>query len=98
MNIQTFLAEHLGVESTTEDIAKFLEDFDELSGKQAAYIVRNFDLKTECYHLDVEIHTCLSARETYLQPAEYEQKAYCKDCGDWLDVEDVPSVADRMDA
>lgn len=51
-----------------------------------------------CPHMHVEIHTRLLAMQTIDQPAEYEQKAQCQDCGEWMDVEDVPDEAERRDA
>jgi hypothetical protein len=74
-----------------EELAKYLSDFDEISGKQAAYIIRNFDPKTECYHLNVLTQRRLYAAETRFEPAEYEYKHFCLDCGEELDT--VPEVA-----
>lgn len=60
--------------------------------------VKGIDMNKTCPHMHVEIHTRLLAMQTIDQPAEYEQKAQCQDCGEWMDVEDVPDEAERRDA
>lgn len=68
-----------------------------LNASQVAYIIRHFDPKVECYHMHVKIHSRIFARATLYDPAEYEYKAKCLDCGEWIDTEDVPEVADGDD-
>ena len=70
----------------------------EFTAPQVAYILKHFDPKRECYHMHVQIHRRLYAAETRFEPAEYEYRAYCFDCGSWMDTEDVPDVASREDA
>lgn len=43
-----------------------------------------------CPHAHVEVHSRLYAAATREMPAEYEHKAQCQDCGQWMDVEDIP--------
>jgi hypothetical protein len=68
-----------------EELAKFFADLDELTGDKTAYIIRNFDPSVECYHLNVQVQQRLYAAETRYEPAEYEQRITCRDCGDVLD-------------
>lgn len=102
MNIQTFLAKNLGVEATVKDLLAYFSDCDHVdlvfTAPQVAYIIKNFEPKRECYHLNVKIHQRLYTAETRWEPAEYEYKAECLDCGEWMDVEDVPDVATREEA
>jgi hypothetical protein len=78
-------------ELNREELARYLSDFDELTGDKIAYIVRNFDPATECYHLNVVTQRRMYAPETRYDPAEYEYKHFCLDCGEELDT--VPEVA-----
>ena len=51
----------------------------------------------QCKHTQVTIHSRLFAMETRDQPAEYEHKAHCDQCGEWMDVEDVPDEDEDRD-
>lgn len=51
-----------------------------------------------CPHLHVTIHRRLYAMETRYEPAEYEYKAQCDDCGEWMETEEIPEGAEEKDA
>ena len=47
----------------------------------------------KCEHMEVTIYTRLHAQETRETPAEYESRAQCEECGNWIDVADIPEGA-----
>ena len=100
--IHDFLSKNLGVEATLETASAWFADRDrqdlEFTAPQVSYILKHFDPAKECYHMHVKIHTRKKITLDYFQPDEYEAVAECEDCGDWVEVEDVPDVADRRDA
>ena len=49
---------------------------------------------TKCKHLHITIRSKLYAMATREQPAEYLERAECKDCGTWMDVSDIPDNAE----
>lgn len=51
----------------------------------------------KCEHLNVTVYWRLYAAATLYDPAEYEGKAQCNDCGEWMDPEDVSEEAERED-
>lgn len=55
------------------------------------------DTPNECLHLNVMITWRLWRAETREEPAEYEGRARCKDCGATFDPEDVDECADVED-
>ncbi len=50
-----------------------------------------------CQHLHVTVHWRLYAMETRYEPAEYIGKAFCDDCGETMEPEDVSEEAERKD-
>lgn len=50
-----------------------------------------------CEHMEVTIYSRLWAMQTLYEPEEYTYKAQCEDCGEWMDVEDVPEDAEVHD-
>lgn len=45
---------------------------------------------TKCKHPHIKVNSKLYAAETHDMPAEYSERAECKDCGEWMDVNDIP--------
>jgi hypothetical protein len=50
-----------------------------------------------CRHLNVTIYSLISRAATREEPEEYYEWAECCDCGERLDIEDVPEEANTKD-
>jgi len=44
----------------------------------------------KCAHPRADVYIWLATRETRYQPAEYDSRAQCRECGKWLDPSDLP--------
>lgn len=52
-----------------------------------------------CQHIrSVTVFCNLVSFATYYEPAEYEAKACCDECGKFMDMEDIPSEAKQHDS
>ena len=51
----------------------------------------------DCQHNRVVIYYRLYAMATLYTPAEYTARAECKDCGEWLDVDDLTDETEIID-
>jgi hypothetical protein len=47
-----------------------------------------------CEHMRVTIVSKRVAIATRYEPAEYDQRAVCKDCGEMMDISDIPEGAE----
>ena len=50
-----------------------------------------------CQHLNVTVYSVISSRATRYEPAEYCEWAECQDCGETIDIGDVPEDANIKD-
>ena len=50
-----------------------------------------------CDHMRVEIQSKLACIATRYEPAEYDQRAVCKDCGETMCIEDIPEGAEETE-
>ena len=87
-------------ESMQEDAVQntyALSLFKELNDKQAEEIrtlKQELDTLKSCKHMHVKIHSRLYRPSTREEPAEYEYKAECKDCGELFSADDVDEWAE----
>lgn len=51
----------------------------------------------KCEHLHVTVHWRQAVAASLYEPAEHIGKAECRDCGEWMEPEDVPAGADRKE-
>jgi len=67
-------------------------------GKQDGQTIRTLkqelDTLKSCKHMNVKIHSRLYRPSTREEPAEYEYKAECKDCGELFSADDVDEWAE----
>jgi hypothetical protein len=52
-------------------------------------------MRTKCEHKKVEVARRLYAMETRYEPAEYTYSARCVNCGEQMEIEDVPEESER---
>ena len=50
-----------------------------------------------CQHLNVTVYSLLFRPATREEPEEYEEWAECHDCGERIDIEEVPEDANIKD-
>lgn len=50
-----------------------------------------------CDHRNVTIYSRLVVAATRYEPAEYDEWAVCNDCGERLDISDIPEGADERE-
>ena len=61
------------------------------------YVAPTVNKTAPCLHQHVTVYWRLYAAATLYDPAEYEGKGQCEDCGEWMDPEDVDEEAERED-
>ena len=50
-----------------------------------------------CNHIRVTVYSRCVSPQTYYEPAEYEHKVVCKDCGEEIDVGSIPEGAEEFE-
>ncbi len=48
-----------------------------------------------CQHRNVRTFSVLACRATLYEPAEYNEWAVCRDCGEHMAIEDIPDYSDE---
>ena len=67
---------------------------DKLATEQITALKQELDQIKSCKHMNVKIHSRLWRASTLEEPAEYEYKAECKDCGELFSADDVDEWAE----
>ena len=50
-----------------------------------------------CLHMRVTVYSRCVAVQTWEEPAEYEFKVECKDCGEYIEVGEIPNGAEESE-
>ena len=54
-------------------------------------------MNIDCEHMRVRIESRLISMATLEEPAEYEHRAFCRDCGDVLELGEIPDGAEETE-
>lgn len=52
----------------------------------------------QCQHMHVNVYSRCVSIQTWEEPAEYEFRVICKDCGEEMDVSEIPDGAEETES